>query len=326
MILIVTNKLDPTADMVIAELYKRDAEFIRFNTEDFPDRIQCSVEIDNSSPLNVYFDFDYDKQIALSQIKSVYYRRPKPPQPNSEIMSNEARDFVRRESRAALSGIWMTLPCLWLNHPHRIQAAELKIDQLRVARQIGLAIPKTIVTNDPQKVRDFYHLCNRKIVAKVLRSGMVEYEDKISLIYTNKIAQDHLDVLETVRYAPSIFQEYIPKKVEIRVTVVGDRIFAAEIHSQNSERTKDDWRRYDIENTPHLAHTLPKKIEQKCFHLINHYGLNFGCIDLIQKPDNEYIFLEINPNGQWGWIEELTELPICNAITNLLLQGESSQQ
>jgi glutathione synthase/RimK-type ligase-like ATP-grasp enzyme len=111
--------------------------------------------------------------------------------------------------------------------------------------------------------------------------------------------------------------------VEIRATIVGNRVFAAEIHSQNSPKTRDDWRRYDFDNTPHLPHQLPLDMEQKCVDLVRHLNLNFGAIDLILTPQGEYVFLEINPNGQWGWIEELTGLPICAAIVDLLVGGKN---
>ncbi|HMW02377.1 MAG TPA: ATP-dependent carboxylate-amine ligase, partial [Acidobacteriota bacterium] len=127
--------------------------------------------------------------------------------------------------------------------------------------------------------------------------------------------------LKAVTHAPCLFQEYIPKKVELRITVVGRKIFAAEIHSQQSQRSKDDWRRYDIANTPYLKHRLPEAIKIKCQQLVRELGLVFGCIDMIVTPDNRYVFLEINPNGQWGWIEELTQLPICANLAEMLIQG-----
>lgn len=118
-------------------------------------------------------------------------------------------------------------------------------------------------------------------------------------------------------------QEYISKRVELRVTVVGSRVFAAEIHSQVNSSTKHDWRRYDLDRTPHMRHPLPPSVEACCVQLVQTLRLNFGAIDMIVTPSGEYVFLEINGNGQWGWIEDLTGLPIADAIVELLVAGEA---
>jgi len=318
MILIVTNQLDPTADLVIAEFHRRNISFLRFNIEEFPAKVKCSISIDECESLDAHFDFGLGRKIFVSEIKSVYYRRPKAPLIDPKITSGEAKKFVLQETQAAMNGLWMAMDCLWVNHPKYIRVADFKISQLQIAKQLGFSIPKTLVTNEPEKAREFFELCDGKMIAKVLRNGMINYENEIKLIYTTRILRDHLDQLHSVKFAPCLFQAYIPKQTEIRSTIVGNRVFSAEIHSQNSERTRDDWRRYDFANTPHFPHTLPKEIEHKCLQLLKYFKLNFAAIDLILTPEGEYVFLEINPNGQWGWIEALTQLPICQAIVDLL--------
>ena len=109
------------------------------------------------------------------------------------------------------------------------------------------------------------------------------------------------------------------KDVEIRVTVVGDKVFAAEIHSQVNEEAKYDWRTVSPRKIPHFVHKLPDEIETACVALTTMLGLNFSAIDLIKKPDGEYIFLEINSNGQWLWIEDITGLKIADAIAEALM-------
>lgn len=126
------------------------------------------------------------------------------------------------------------------------------------------------------------------------------------------------DLSRQVSNCPVIIQSYIQKEFELRVTVVKDKVFACAIYSQSSERTREDWRRYDIPNTPHKIYKLPKQIEQKCVDIVKKLGLEFGCIDMIVTPGGEFIFLEINPNGQWLWIEHLTGLPIGDAISEEL--------
>ncbi len=117
-----------------------------------------------------------------------------------------------------------------------------------------------------------------------------------------------------------MFQEYVQKSFEVRVTAVGETIFAAAIHSQMSPRSRVDWRRYDLDHTPYEPHSLPRVIEEKCYKLMAILGLHYGALDFIVQPDGKYVFLEINPVGQWGWIEYLTGLPITEAIADLLIE------
>ncbi len=90
---------------------------------------------------------------------------------------------------------------------------------------------------------------------------------------------------ESVSLSPIVFQSYVPKRLEVRVTVVGDRVFAAEIHSQNSNRSHFDWRRYDLGATPYFPHELPPDLAARCVKLVAQSGLNYGTIDLILTPD-----------------------------------------
>lgn len=138
------------------------------------------------------------------------------------------------------------------------------------------------------------------------------------MIYTHEIEEEDLEKLNLVSNSPTLFQKCISKKIELRITIVGDKIFTASIDSQASEKTRVDWRNYDFQNVSHTTFKLPEKVEGLCFQLIKRLGLVFSAIDMILTPDDRYIFLEINPNGQYLWIELLTGLPISEAIARLL--------
>ena len=130
--------------------------------------------------------------------------------------------------------------------------------------------------------------------------------------------------MESLRACPSIWQEYISKHVEIRATVFGHTVLAAEIHSQQSETSRHDWRRYDLEHTPYLPHVLPAEMQAKCIKLLQTFGLFYGAIDLIRTADGTYVFLEVNPFGQWAWVQDLCGLPIAEAhcqLFRLLMDG-----
>lgn len=317
MILIITNKLDPHVDWIIDVLKKRNIDFARFNTEDFPSKTTISWWADKKG-FDGEMNLPSGKNFLLSQITACWYRRPLPAIIDREIFPEQAQNFAREESKEFLNFLWNSLTCSWINHPSSIRRAESKILQLCLASECGLSVPKTLMTNDSQKAKEFAHLCNDSIASKVLGRGEIEYQNDYYFIYTHKLSPENLQDLSSVRFAPVIFQKYIDKLVEIRATVFGDKIFACEIHSQDSEQTKEDWRHYDFTKVKHDIHKLPHHVEKSCLDLVKRLDLKFGAIDLILAPNGEYIFLELNPNGQWLWVEHLTDQPMSEALINLL--------
>lgn len=321
MILIVTNKQDYTADFFILELRKHDIDFIRFNTEDFPTQISVSLEIDQLGFQNSYFNI-YGTKVLLKEITGVWYRRPVSPLPSQSIDDPIARDFVIAESEHVLRSVWRLLDCKWVSHPDYLRMAESKPYQLITATKLGFQIPSSLITNESSQAQGFV-ASNTKSIYKPLQYGHILRDDGVGLVYTNLLEQDHLASFDAVQYSPSMFQEYVPKQSEIRVTVVGCQVFAVELDSQMTDMGKHDWRRANLGDLPHVAVNLPSEVEKLCVSLVKSLNINFGAIDLIKTPDNQYVFLEINPNGQWAWIEQmLPEMKIRNALINLLLQRD----
>jgi hypothetical protein len=319
MILIVTNKRDHTADYLILELQKRKAEYVRFNTEDFPTRVQIEWKMDND--LGGYLSFP-KRRVNFKDIQSVWYRRPVPSVPSWEINDPVVQEFIIAESQASLEGLWRCLDCFWVSHPDNLRRAEYKLYQLKIAREIGFQLSPTIVTNIPASAREFCLHQASRVVYKPLRRGRLLRKYSVSLIYTNPISAEEVENLDSVRYAPSLFQKYVPKSTEIRVTVIGGKAFAVKIHSQDHEVSRHDWRRGDTTQLRHETHSIPSELESKCISLVNSLGLEFGAIDLVLTPDGEYVFLEINPNGQWAWIQQLVpEIPLRETLADLLISG-----
>ena len=142
------------------------------------------------------------------------------------------------------------------------------------------------------------------------------------LLFTRRVRREELSrITQRAHNCPIILQEYIEKDFELRITIVGNKTFACAIHSQKSKKTSEDWRRYDIDNTPHEIFDLPRDINDKLVSLVKHLGLVFGCIDMIVTPKGEFVFLEINPNGQWLWIERLTGMPIGEELAHMIAAG-----
>lgn len=317
-ILIVSRKLDPHVDIIARKLNEEGIPFIRFNTEDFPLKVSVSLLFDKDEREQI-LRFPQGRQIRGNQVKGVWYRRPADFQFPPEF-SPAIHVFAEQESRATIMGLWELLDCIWVNHPERNRVAELKIKQLRVASEVGLEIPRTLITNNPEDAEMFFKKTarSRGVIIKRLGGGIVLDGNQGSAIYTSLVSEGDMRDIGRVRYTPALFQEYVPKDVELRITVVGDKVFPVEIHSQKSHKARVDWRR-DTLNLVHKEHVLPREIEQKIINFVHRLGLKFGAIDMILTPDQRYIFLEINPNGQWGWVEDLTGLPISDAIIDLLM-------
>lgn len=304
---------------MLLKLRERGADVLRLNTEGQPTKVGLVLALDSGG---VDGRIGHGERSArLGDVCSVWYRRPSEPEPSDEIEDPDDRWFSAQESEEALLGLWRTLDCTWVSHPDAIEAASYKPAQLLRAAGLGFEVPRTLITNEPEEAKGFIEALSGAAVIKPLRFGLVretdEYED---VIFTNRVREEDVrSGMGAVALCPCLFQEYVPKDVEIRATVVGKEVFAAEIHSQEIPEAQSDWRRASTADIPHLPHELPAPVADLCVRLVGHLGLNFGAIDLIRTPEGRYVFLEINPNGQWLWVELLTGLPITDSLVRLLM-------
>lgn len=325
MILILTKPYDEHADLVIEALQKRGAHCVRFETADFPCRAGmtiCSGKPGEQEILRVN-----GSQIDLNKVETVWFRRPEKPK-ISQDLSTEDQDFARVESEHALQGLWHRLKDrFWVNPIVNDRVAHYKPLQLKLAKQIGFEIPRTLITNDPNEVLPFFNACGGEMIYKMLTNYTRPFPGGVRATYTTKLsAQDLQTKCHEIAYAPCLFQEYVPKKVEFRVTVIGREIFVAEIDSQGDEGSRHDWRRHDAQKLPHRASALPYSVQDMIQRFMQELGLVFGCIDFILTPDDRLVFLEINPSGQWYWIEQLTGMPLVDHFVELLLGGNISNR
>lgn len=314
MLLIVTERGDLTADFLILELEDRGAEFVRFNTEDYPLHTELCWRPDGT---RLRFGGEI---VELDRVDAVWYRRPRPPQLGGDLPPAQAR-WALGESAEALHGVWTTLDALWVNHPDANRLAESKPGQLRSAAALGFEIPPTVITNDRAVLGEFVD-AQAATVCKPLLDGLVPDAAGVEqLFFTSKLAPESLRI-EDLGPEPYLFQGLVEKKHDIRVTVIGEQSFAVAIDSQGDQQGVVDWRRAADRGLPHRAVDLPAELGQRCVALCRRYGLQFGAIDLAARPDGGYTFFEINPNGQWAWLEQETGLPLRAALADLLL-GES---
>ena len=313
-VVVLTQASDATADMVIQELDSRGVPVFWFDTAQFP----------LSLTVNAHFDDAWhgtldgpDGSVALESIRSVYFRRPTGfTFPNT--MTDAERRFAGSEARRGIGGLLMALPCLWLNHPARVADAEYKPYQLAAAARYGLDVPRTMLTNDPTAADKAREHLGPHLVYKPLGPTPVVDGDRLQMLYTTAVTPD---IIADERIALTVhqFQERIDKYRDVRATVVGDHVYAADLIPTDPD-VQLDWRA-DYSAIRYARTTLPKEVEARLLALTRQLGLRFCAADFVVTPDERYYFVDLNPNGEWGWIEKETGLPIAAAVAELLAEG-----
>lgn len=313
MILLVTNQRDLTTDYVVRELQRRALGFVRLNTEALG---EASLMLRPDRPEEDVLECE-GQRLRLSDVSRAYFRRPEPPVPPAAIQAPGDRAYCAAEWSSALKSVIGRMHGRWFNDPAAIVRAEDKPRQLQRARSLGLKVPATLITNDPAAARAFAreHAC----VVKPLRTALVDEADTGKVAFTTRVGPDELEGLDDrIRAAPFILQVEILKRYDVRVTVVQDQVFATAIHSQDHEETQTDWRKGVRPDLRHEVEQLPQALVDECLALTRDLGLGYGAIDLVRDKAGNYWFLEINPNGQWAWIETRTGQPIARAIVDAL--------
>jgi len=307
MILVITHKSDFTADFLINKLNEREILYYRLNCED----ISINTQISLSSESNFLPVID-----GRSKFSAVWFRRTKLPE--VEGIDQYVEAYYLSELKWFQKNLWNTIEARWISEPDSVYRAENKFLQLKTAQRIGFTVPATLISADVHQVHEFFDDNDGQVIIKPIYNNRFESKSTSQLIYTTKISKTEIgNMLESLPL-PSIYQKYVEKKLEIRVTVINDKVFSASVDSQQNEMTKVDWRR---ERLPFTPYSLPQIVQNKCVDLVKALNLSFGAIDLIETPEGEYVFLEINPNGQWAWIEMDTGLPISDSIIDFLING-----
>jgi len=202
--------------------------------------------------------------------------------------------------------------------------AENKVTQLRIAREVGFKLPETLISNDPQRIRAFIREHQRcGTVFKAFRPVTWEAADRLAMLYTAKVDEPMLPSDAVLHLSPGLFQAYVPKAYEIRVTCIGGELVAARLDSQATRDGKVDWRLAPMQELDVRRIELPSDIQHRCQALLKRLGVVFGCIDLIVTPSDEHVFLEINQMGQFLWVEAMCpQIPLLQMFCEFLVQRD----
>ncbi|MBC3842868.1 ATP-grasp ribosomal peptide maturase [Streptacidiphilus sp. 4-A2] len=310
-ILILTGRGDLTADAVVEELARRGQEVVRYDTADFPTASRLAVSLTGDGWAGTLTG---SRTLDLQTVKSVWWRRP-----NEFVTPDEwpghARAFSVSEARSGVLGVLSSMPVRWINHPAMDSAANYKPRQLAVAARAGLAVPRTVITSVPEHARSF--MGTEQVIYKGLSGGVLSPNGTRKFIPTTLVSA--ADVDDGVTGTVHLFQENVPKAYEVRLTVIGDRMFPVAIHA-GSAAAQLDWRT-DYRSLTYKAVQLPPLVEKGVRRLMDELGLYFGALDFAVTPDGEWKFFEVNPNGQWHWIAVKAGIPLVAAMADAL-QGD----
>jgi hypothetical protein len=345
-IVIVTDVVDIHADRVIKLLVEMGELPIRINSRDVPLNASLSVGLDGNRWTGTLRISGSCRMVDVADIRSVWWRRPGAFGLADELTAWE-REFAQDEVRHATRGLWSAIDCHWVSRPELIERASYKIEQLSRAAGLGFDVPRTVVTNDPERVRQFLEECPGGVVYKVLTDPYLalgpylqrEPQARVRplMVMSTLVNGDATTVLDTVRTVPCQFQQLVHGRGELRVTVIDDELFCAEIvppdHARPDHITPDhitpdhvtpDWRRHGLDFGMRAA-DLPDEVAARCLALVRSYGLAFGAIDLIVTPDDRYVFLEINPNGQFLFVQErVPAFRLDQAMAASLMRGRGA--
>lgn len=297
-ILIFTSSVDYTVDYII-DKYNKQYIFYRVNVDRF-----------NKYEFNVCFEDGFtikssQWEIREDEIDSIYYR--KPILPNLSEYSEVYHSMISRDIISYINGIVDAFDGNVLSRPSILKKTENKVYQIKIASKVGFQFPESSIGTS---VNDVNEIIREEGIIKPLTTGKVVNGDRCEIIQTSKVDRD---IEEDISLTPLYVQKYIKKSYEVRVTIINNKVFPVKIKAFNSV----DWRIDQINNEYELI-SIPKDIECKCIEIMNIMELSFGAFDFIVNENNDYIFLEVNPNGQWLWLEQKIGLSISNEIINYL--------
>ncbi len=302
-VLILTCEQDVTADMVVAQLHRQGVPLVRFDPGDLPGEGALSAEYVRGE-FRGYLSTG-GRVVSMDGLRSIWIRRPSEPAAHAA----EPSAWLSAESGQALYGMLDSTAARWMNDPAAAAKARLKPWQLRHAHLSGFPVPATVITTYPQVARRFAEQYRHVVVKAV--SGKPPSDPPMALPTTLVPADADFS---GVAAGPTLLQRYIAKRADIRLTGVGDELFAARKVAEPGQvdgrygETGHDWKPVEVPAPVARAVALYKK----------QAGLAYGAFDFAEDADGTWWFLECNQGGQFGFIELQTDQPIAESVANWL--------
>ena len=308
-VVVITRQHDPTADLVILRLTERGVPVTRFDLGEFPRHLTASGRLGHDGHWTGEISTKH-RTIDLADVNAVWYRKPTRFEFDPAMTTTE-HTWADKEAKAGFGGLLAALPVKWVNHPFRISAAERKPVNMSLAARHGLAVADSLLTSDPEAAKAFCADHPSGVVYKSLRGGPRTEGGQAVALYTTAVTAE--EITGDVAHTAHLFQERIhPKAFEVRLTVVGERMFPLRIDAR-TEAGKADWRA-DHDELDYSIIEVPQHVRHSVTMMMRELGLVFSAVDFIVDQQDQWIFAgDLNPNGQWAW-----DHPLCDAIADAL--------
>jgi len=314
MVLCITHSADfYTIDIVQQHLQKLGFASFRFNTDELAIGYRFGF-----TPQE--YELTAGKQtIRASQVQAVWHRKLW----DIQLPAGLDPAYKNAVVKEYLTGRHLFLQALqhlpWINSlPAALAAANNKLEQLKAAAAAGLTVPRTLFTNDAATASGFLHTCKGDIVVKLHNALSRSMRGDTPFFPTTRLTAGDEKHFDQLAYCPMILQEYIHKQYELRIVYVDGAFFTGKIFTGGVEPA--DWRTLNINSAAWQHYELPLPVKEKLDVLMRRLQLPFGAIDMIrQRPGGEYVFLEVNPQGEWGMLQKELGYPIGETIAEKLI-------
>jgi len=299
-VLVLTNSRDKTADFLSGKLHEIGVPFVRLNTDGLADSTVLSA---TQSTSDLVVD---GRAYTADSFAHVWLRRPQPL--TLHLSSDPAENsHIQREWSAAVEG-WLARipPPRWINHPVANVSASYKIEQLFRAERLGLCVPDTLVTQSFEEAKRFYDAHGGAIVVKPITGGYIERDDPNAdtVIYTQVVSSEKLSLFPAGIACPTLLQQRVRKKCDVRVTVLDEDLHAVALTAIGTAAGQPlDVRQNNFIDIDHEPIKLPDVVESRIRDYVRSYGLRFAAIDMAVDDRDAWVFFELNPNGEWAWLD-----------------------
>jgi len=317
-VVVITSNRDLTADSVILELKKMNVSVARMDLSDVPDRVRQVSLLSTRKGWNGSLSTEY-WNVDLSHVRSVWWRKPSAFAPDTRMTTTE-KLWCSAESEMGFCGTLGALPGVhWVNHPQRSKQADMKPVQLAIAARCGLAVPDSLLTNDPDQAREFCQKNPEGVVYKPMQGGPGRIDGSPVVLRTTEVSES--DINNRVMKCIHLFQARVPCGYSVRMTVIGQRIFAVRL---DTPPDVIDWRAVPERDIIYTPGQVPDDVAEGTHRMMKHFGLVYSAPDWVVTPAGDWVFIgDLNPNGQWGWIAHRTKLPIAATLAHELTRGLS---
>ena len=305
--LIISTSIDYSTDLVCVELYERKKKYLRLNRDQFGEyEIIFSLQ---DREMSVKME-DHFYTVKNNSLKGIFFRAPVFLRSHKKY--NIQEQLYRSQWSAFIRNLVVFENAKWINHPVKTYCAENKLYQLQCAQNVGLLTPKTFVGNAlPQEISSA-----QKYIVKSLDTALFYDDSQEYFTYSSVVGGDEL-FDSSLKDAPVILQEFLEDKRDIRVTVIGNKLYPIGI-TKNGDNIYGDWRKNSKEDLQYKPEILPDDISSRIIKMMNNLELSFGGVDLAFS-NGKYYFIEVNPTGEWSWLSQYCSMPLEKAIVNELV-------